>query len=102
MACRHDWGPQYTSAHFVGSLRWLGMADSPAYGGEPPRNGCAERFIRTLKEQCIWTKLWGDVDELRQAVAAFVARYNIEWLIVRHGHRTPREAYAAPWRLPRH
>jgi transposase InsO family protein len=63
--------------------------------GEPPCNGCAERFIRTLKEQCIWSKLWADVDELRQAVAAFIARYNAEWLIERHGHRTPRQAYEA-------
>ena len=56
---------------------------------------CAERFIRTLKEQCIWSRLWADVDQLRQAVAAFVARYNAEWLIEHHGHRTPREAYEA-------
>ena len=95
IACRHDWGPQYTSEHFQGSLRWLGIADSPAYVGEPPCNGCAERFIRTLKEQCIWSKLWADVAELRQAVADFVARYNSEWLIERHGHRTPQEAYAS-------
>ena len=95
IACRHDWGPQYTSRHFLASLRWLGITDSPAYVGEPPCNGCAERFIRTLKEQCIWTKVWADVDELRQGVAAFVSRYNAEWLIERHGHRTPREAYAS-------
>jgi len=24
IACRHDWGPQYTSSHFQGALRWLG------------------------------------------------------------------------------
>jgi putative transposase len=41
ISCRHDWGPQYTSSHFQGSLRWLGIEDSPAYVGEPPCNGCA-------------------------------------------------------------
>jgi putative transposase len=49
---RHDWGPQYRSAHFTGSLAWLGIADSPAFLGEPETNGCAERWIRTLKGQC--------------------------------------------------
>lgn len=95
ISCRHDWGPQYTSSHFTGSLRWLGISDSPSYVGEPPCNGCAERFIRTLKEQCIWSRTWRDADELAAAVAAFVDLYNREWLIERHGHRTPREAYLA-------
>jgi len=52
---RHDWGPQYRSAHFTGSLAWLGITDSPAFLGEPETNGCAERWIRTLKEQCLWS-----------------------------------------------
>ncbi len=95
IAMRHDWGPQYTSSHFQGSLAWLGIADSPAYVGEPPCNGCAERFIRTLKEQCIWARTYLDVEDLRAAVKAFVQRYNSQWLIERHGHRTPREAYDA-------
>jgi len=47
---RHDWGSQYRSAHFVGSLGWLGVHDSPAFPGEPECNGCAERWIKTLKE----------------------------------------------------
>jgi putative transposase len=45
---RHDWGPQYRSAHFTGSLAWLGISDNPAFLGEPETNGCAERWIRTL------------------------------------------------------
>jgi putative transposase len=53
-------------------------------------NGCAERWIRTLKEQCLWTELHDTIDELRQAVAGFIDRYNTQWLIGRHGHRTPR------------
>jgi putative transposase len=92
---RHDWGPQYRSAHFTGSLAWLGIADSPAFLGEPETNGCAERWIRTFKDQCLWTTLHDTVDELRQAVAGFVDRYNRSWLIQRHGHLTPKEAYQA-------
>jgi hypothetical protein len=34
-----------------------------------------------------------DLDDLRTAARAFVERYNTQWLIERHGHRTPREAY---------
>ena len=93
VAIRHYWGPQYTSGHFTGALRWLGIEDSPAYVGEPPCNGCAERFIRTLKEQCIWARTYADVAELQAAVASFIRQYNEQWLIERHGHRTPREAY---------
>jgi putative transposase len=95
LSLRHDWGPQYRSGHFTGSLRWLGIDDSPAFIGEPETNGCAERFIRTLKEQCLWARPYTTIGELRQAVANFTHLYNTEWLIERHGHRTPREARAA-------
>jgi len=95
LALRHDWGPQYRSAHFTGSLAWLGIADSPAFLGEPETNGCAERWIRTLKDQCLWVQLHDTLEELRQAVAGFVDRYNSSWLIQRHGHKTPKEAYQA-------
>ncbi len=90
---RHDWGSQYRSHHFTGSLAWLGITDSPAFPGEPECNGCAERWIKTLKEQCLWARVYRNVDELRRAVAAFVELYNTQWLIERLGHRTPRETY---------
>jgi transposase InsO family protein len=92
---RHDWGPQYRSRHFLGSIAWLGLTDDAAFVGEPETNGCAERFIRTLKEQCLWAELHDTVDDLRQAVAAWTELYNNEWLIQRHGHLTPREAFAS-------
>jgi putative transposase len=92
---RHDWGSQYRADHFVGSITWLGITDDAAYVGEPECNGVAERFIRTLKEQCLWAELYEDVDDLRRGVAAFIETYNTEWLIERLGHRTPREAYRA-------
>ena len=63
LAVRHDWGSQYRSVHFQGSLRWLGIVDDPAYVGEPETNGCAERWIKTLKEQCLWARLYEGLDD---------------------------------------
>jgi putative transposase len=53
----------------------------------------AERFMRTIKEQCLWSRLFDDVDDLRRGVATFIETYNNEWLIERLGHRTSREAF---------
>ena len=61
--------------------------------GEPQGNGVAERFIRTLKEQCLWARLCENTNDLRQQVSTFIETYNNEWLIERLGHRTPREAF---------
>ena len=86
-----------STARPISPARWrgLGITDSPAFLGEPETNGCAERWIRTLKDQCLWVQLYDTIDELRQAVASFVDRYNSSWLIQRHGHHTPKEAYQA-------
>ena len=83
---------------FQAELRFLGIASSPAFVREPEGNGCAERFIRTLKEQLLWIERFPTVEDLRVALLAFKDRYNTEWLIGRHGHRTPaavRAAFAA-------
>ena len=61
-------------------------------------NGCAERFIRTLKEQLLWVEPFATLEDLRLVLLAFQDRYNREWLIQRHGHRTlsaVRAAYTA-------
>jgi putative transposase len=96
LALRHDHGSQFLSNHFQAELRFLGITSSPAFVREPEGNGCAERFIRTLKEQLLWVEHFATVEDLRQALLAFRDRYNREWLIGRHGHRTPadvREAF---------
>jgi putative transposase len=102
LSLRHDWGPQYRSGHFLGSIAWLGIADDAAFLGEPETNGCAERWIRTLKEQCLWTELHDTIDQLRQAVTGFVHSYNTQWLIGRHGHRTQRRPTKPPKSPRRH
>jgi hypothetical protein len=79
-------------------LRFLGIASSPAFVREPEGSGCAERLIRTLKEQLLWIERFETVEALRLALLAFRDRYNAEWLVERHDHQTPaavRAAFAA-------
>ena len=101
LALRHDHGSQYLSDHFQDELRFLGIASSPAFVREPEGNGCAERFIRTLKEQLLWVRTFDTVEELRLALLAFKERYNRNWLIERHGHRSPAAMRAALTAAPR-
>jgi len=89
LALRHDHGSQYLSNHFQDELRFLGIRSTPAFVATPEGNGCAERFIRTLKEQLLWIESFETVEELRLALLAFKQRYNDHWLVEKHGHRTP-------------
>jgi putative transposase len=86
---RHDHGRQYMSHVFQEELRFLGIASSPAFVRELEGNGCAERFIRTLKENLLWLTTFDTVEELRLALHAFQQEYNKTWLIGRHGYKTP-------------
>jgi transposase InsO family protein len=86
---RHDHGSQYMSHAFQDELRFIGIASSPAFVREPEGNGCAERFIRTLKENLLWLETFDTVEELRLALHEFRRQYNESWLIGRHGYKTP-------------
>jgi putative transposase len=86
---RHDHGSQYVSHDFQAELRFLGIQSSPAFVREPEGNGCAERFIRTLKENPLWVRRFDTVEELRVALLAFQRSYNQSWIIERHGYPGP-------------
>jgi transposase InsO family protein len=89
LAVRHDHGSPYMSDHFQKELAFLGIDSSPAFVRAPEGNGCAERFIRTLKENLLWVRTFESVEELRQALLAFRETYNKAWLIERHGFLSP-------------
>jgi putative transposase len=91
LAVRHDHGSQYMSDHFQKELTFLGIDSSPAFVRSPEGNGCAERFIRTLKENLLWVRTFETVEELRQALLDFRETYNTTWLIERHGFLSPAE-----------
>jgi len=89
LAVRHDHGSQYMSDHFQKEIAFLGIESSPAFVRAPEGNGCAERFIRTLKENLLWVRSFETIEELRQALLVFKETYNTTWLIERHGFLTP-------------
>jgi putative transposase len=64
------------SHHFRAEIRFLGIKGSPAFVREPEGNGCAERFIRTLKENLLWVRRFTTVEELRLGLIVFRQTYN--------------------------
>lgn len=89
LTLRHDHGSQYMSDDFQKEITFLGMTSSPAFVRAPEGDGCAERFIRTLKENLLWVRDFQTVEELRQAVLAFKETYNTTWLVERLGFVPP-------------
>jgi len=89
LTIRHDHGSASMSGDFQKELAFLGMDSSPSFVREPEGNGCAERFIRTLKEQLPWVRAFATVEELVEGSREFKRTYHERWLIGRHGHRTP-------------
>jgi transposase InsO family protein len=101
LAIRHDHGSAYMSDDFQQELTFLGMTSSPSFVREPEGNGVAERFIRTLKENLLWVRHFATVADLVEALREFRRRYNEQWLIARHGYRTPNQVRAGLSAVPR-
>jgi hypothetical protein len=91
LALRMDHGTQYLSGHFLNQIKAWGIAPSFAFLREPETNGVAERFIRTLKEQAIYGRIFHNLEEVRQAVLKFMDQYNQHWRIEKNGLRSPLE-----------
>ncbi|MBM3612395.1 MAG: transposase, partial [Alphaproteobacteria bacterium] len=66
-----------------------GMTPSFAFVGQPETNGVVERFFRTLKEQIVHGRVYETIEDVREAVRAFIARYNAEWLVEKNGIPPP-------------
>jgi transposase InsO family protein len=91
---RMDWGTQYTSDTFRNEVRFVGGKISHAFVREPQCNGVTERFIRTLKEECLWLYRFEDLDHARRVINEFIGRYNRQWIVERLGYRTAAQARA--------
>ena len=91
LTIRHDNGSQYISHDFRNEITWLGATSSPSLVRAPEGNGCAERFMRTLKENLLRVRTFETIEELQKALQEFKDDYNEHWLIQRVGHRSPNQ-----------
>ena len=94
LALRMDHGTQYLSDHFQNQVKHWGIRPSFAFIEQPQTNGVAERFIRTLKEQVIYGRVFQNLHEVREAVRRFVDTYNRAWLVEKNGFHSPWQARA--------
>ncbi len=91
---RHDHGSNYMAKDFQREIAFLGIEASPSFVREPEGNGVAERFFRTMKEQLLWVRTFDTLEELQEALRTFREWYNANWLLQRHGYRTPEQVRA--------
>ena len=92
LALRHDHGSAFMSEDFQRQVKAWGMTPSYAFVAQPETNGVIERLFRTFKEQVVYGHIFQTIEEVRDAVRAFVARYNTEWLVEKNGLASPTAA----------
>ena len=59
---------------------------------KPHTNVVVKRFNRTLKGQVVYSRVFKNIDALRQAVLQFANNYNRYWRLEKLGFITPLEA----------
>jgi len=61
---------------FASRVRAMGIRDRPIHPGSPWQNGIAERFIGTLRCECLDHMLIFGEPHLRRIISAYAAYYN--------------------------
>ncbi|MFA4902405.1 MAG: integrase core domain-containing protein [Desulfobaccales bacterium] len=54
-------------------------------------NAETERFIRTLKEECLWLEEVSSLNEAQKRLSAWIGFYNNHYLHSALGYRSPQE-----------
>jgi putative transposase len=91
---RHDNGTQFTSIHYRGVAKTLGLLLPRTAYRHPEGNAFIERMFRTLKEEAIWPNEFHSFDQALAAIVAWIQDYNTDRPHASLRERTPSEAYA--------
>ena len=90
-----DHGTQYTAADCEDLCNEWNLKHLFAPVARPTGNSVAERFIRTIKEECIWLRDWTSAAELQEHLTAWLRVYNEGRPHQALGWQTPSERRAA-------
>jgi len=61
----------------------------------PQQNGLVERFIRSIKEECVWQHSFESIEDARASIAKWIEWYNADRPHQALGYKTPDERHAA-------
>lgn len=78
LALRSDNGLIFTSKRYLKLVRAYGLRAEYITPYSPEQNGVIERFMRTLKEECIWLNLFSSFAEAKATIGAWIQEYNTE------------------------
>ena len=76
LALRSDNGLIFTSKSYLKLVHDYGLCPEYITPYSPEQNGVIERFMRTLKEECIWLQLFSSFDEAKRIIEAWIDDYN--------------------------
>lgn len=88
-----DQGSNYAAHNYTKVLQARGTRISMAEPGKPHENGYAERLNRTLKEEEIFLDRYENIDAARNALKAFIDKYNDKRIHSSLGYKTPSEFF---------
>lgn len=78
MALRHDNGLVFGSRLYGSTVRRYGLVQEYIAPYTPQQNGLCERFIRTLKEQCVWLHSFTSLEHARLTLKNWILKYNTQ------------------------
>ncbi len=92
-----DQGGQYFADAYLKLLRDKGVQVSMAAAGKPQENGCAERLMRTIKEEEVYLSSYDNIADAREQLRHFIdVVYPHRRVHSALGYRTPAE-FEAQW-----
>lgn len=90
LALRSDNGLVFTSKLFTTTVAAYRIDQEFTTPYTPEQNGLIERFIRTLKEDCIWQHRFESLAHARAVIGAWIRYYNTDRPHSRLGYVSPR------------
>ena len=91
LVLRHDNGLVFGSRAYTAAARDYGLRQEYITPYTPQENGLCERFIRTIKHECVWQHTFTDLQHARRVIAAWIHRYNTVRPHSALGYSTPRQ-----------
>lgn len=88
---RSDNGLIFTSKRYMKLVGKYGLEPEYITPYSPEQNGVIERFMRTLKEECIWLHRFSSFSQARRIIEAWIEEYNTQRPHQELGYQAPVE-----------